>query len=271
MNLRSLAAVLLVVLLLFGCRATGPVTVRVSESPFVPYDSLVLQSPARAVGRDGDGLVVLEASGTRLLRFVPGEPGVDTIPLSRRLAAPAGVMADRYYFYLYDESVLYRASKRDLEMKSWLNNVRVAGLAGYAPGEALVADRERGVVWLKTLFGESREFFTAGEINRPGPLAALGDGVFRLLAGPNILYDFDRAGIVDRRTELPGEYDLMAVDGQGRSYLFRRAVPHVLLAGPGRPVLHRLDGCQDPVSVAIVGDLLAVLDGESRITFYRLP
>jgi len=273
MALRLTFLLPLAALLASGCRATAPAAgIPVADDMvLLPVDSAGLDGPVAAVCRDGGALLMLEASGTRLLRRQFDTTRVETIPLTRRVTAPRGVHADRFYFYVYDEAVLYRMSKQDLELRAWLNNVRVTGLASYAPGEALVADAERNRVWLKTLFGESREFLDAVTVTRPGPIGTTSEGVFCLLAAGRRLLWFNRAGIVTRTVVLDRDGDYLAVDDAGRVFVLGRA-SHDLLVVTGRGYERlRLGGLSDPVGAVAGPDRLFVLDGGSRIVSFQLP
>ena len=132
-----------------------------------PTAAVGLGSSAAAICSDGDLLLVLENSGTRIIRFSTALTVSDTIPLSERVTAPAGVSADRFHYYVFDDHRLYRMSKDNASLEVWLNNVRVAGLASFEPGRMLVSDDERNSIWFKGFFGESRLFISSAEVARP--------------------------------------------------------------------------------------------------------
>lgn len=239
--------------------------------PLALQHTLRLESPAVAVCPDGQKLVVLEASGTRLLRLEPDLVRSETIPLTRRLTAPRGLAADRFYFYVYDDRVLYRMSKEKLELKPWLANVRVSGLASFSPGEMLVADEERGVIWYKTLFGDSRRFIDVSTVVDPGQVIALPDGMFCVLNGPRSMSWFNRAGIITRTVAISSRPDFMAGNPQGDIFHLSRQTGRVRVFSKDTRAEYDLPGVSGPTSVAAFGNTIAVLDQDSRILTFRLP
>ena len=240
-----------------------------------PVRAANLPSPAVAVCADGDGVLALEASGARVLRFDARLVPVETLPLTDRVVGPRGIGADRYYVYVYDERTLYRLLKTKPALSVWLNGIRAVGLAGYAPGEMLVSDGERAAVWLKTLFGESRKFLEAAELARPGALAALPDGEFAALSGGNVIVRFNRAGIVTSRQILADTVDLMVADRAGTLYLARSGRPELILLRPDgrsfRYELHGLDSPPVPYGLAFGPDGLVLLDQDVRLLVYAPP
>ncbi|MFO7676651.1 MAG: hypothetical protein R6X12_10095 [bacterium] len=242
------------------------------EAELAPARSLTLGAPAVALCADEGRLLVLEASGNRVLRLDSTLAPADTVPLTERLVGPAGIAADRFYVYVHDDRTLYRLPKRDPVLAGWLQGVRVAGLAVFAPGEMLVSDAERATVWLKTLFGESRRFLDALELPRPGALAVLPDGMFAALSGGSLLVRFNRAGIVSSRQPLADTVNLMAADGSGRLVLARAGRPELTVIEPdGRSRRFRLAGEPAPSGLAVLPGRAVVLDRDARVISYPLP
>ena len=258
-------------LVFFGCRGTGQVRIARPEQRLEVIDSLRLAVSAVDICGEGDRLVVLESSGIRLLRFDIGMARCETIPLTRRLAAPHGLASDRFYFYVYDDHVLYRMLKDELELKSWLVNVRVAGLVNYSPGEMLVSDGERGVVWYKTIFGESRKFLDISSVSGPGPLVALPAGMFCVLTSSGRLVYFNRAGIVVRTVQLKEKYDLIATDGSGGLYLAKRGQTRLLIMKQEQLIEASFGQDVSLMAMAVLRSRIAILDKGNRIIIYRLP
>jgi len=238
--------------------------------------SVGLGSPAVGICRDGDGLLVLENSGTRIIRLAIDDWRLasapqETLPLSERLTAPAGVAADRFYFYLYDDHVLYRMSKEKLDLQAWLGNVRVAGLASFESGIMLVSDGDRGAIWYKGLFGESRQFITGAEVARPGAMVALPDGGFAVVSAASKLVYFNRSGVVLRTVPLPDGSDLLAGDETGELCIGQRGKALVWVLKDNRLTGFRLPDSVSPLSFVVVGGRLVVLDAGMRLGVYRLP
>lgn len=254
-----------------GCRAAAPALPTTPVRPLALHDTLRLRSPAVAICPDGQRLIVLEASGTRLLRLEPDLVRSETIPLTRRLAAPRGIAADRFYYYVYDDQVLYRMSKEKLELTPWLVNVRVSGLAGFSPGEMLVADEERDVIWYKTLFGDSRPFIDVSTVTDPAQLTALPDGMFCVLNGPRSMSWFNRAGIITRTLALSARPDFMTSNPQGDIFHLSRQSGRVRVFSGDARAEYDLPGMAGPSSVAVLGSTIAVLDRDNRILTFRLP
>jgi hypothetical protein len=236
-----------------------------------PVDSLRPAVPAAGICVDGEYLVLLEQSGTRLLRFGPDLVPFDTVPLSERLAAPEGVAADRFYYYVYDGKALYRIAKDKLVLQSWLGNVRVAGLAGYSAGEMLVSDADRGVVWYKTLFGDSRTFLDRSTIKEPGNLVALPDGEFCVLSAGQELVWFNRAGIVTRRQRLAQRYGCMTAGGAGRLVLGVKDQAGALVVDGTSQTTYEFGRCFGIASLAVLQDRVFVLDRAGMVEAYRMP
>jgi len=273
--------------LLLGCVGTGRVASSSSLAQLEPEQTVELESPAVGVCRDGDGLLVLENSGTRIVRYglesetsgtapVRGQSpfalvALDTLPLTERLTAPAGIAADRFYIYVYDDHVLYRMSNEKLILQAWLGNVRVVGLASFEPGIMLVSEGDRGSIWYKGLFGESRQFISGAEVARPGAMAALGGGNFAVLSGAGRLVYFNRSGVVQRAASVAAGCDLLAADGDGGLCIGQRGNPQVWLLKGSRLTGYALPDSVSPLSLAIVGDRLAVLDAGTRISVYQIP
>jgi len=235
----------------------------------MPLDSIVLARPAVDITTDGERLLLLENSGTRIVTLSPALAPGETIPLTTRLAAPLGIRADPYYIYVFDHTTLYRMSKEKLVLSVWLNSIRVAGLANYAPAEMLVSDAVRGVVWYKTLFQESRLFLDASDVSKPGPIVTLPDGLFGVVTAGSRLVCVNRTGIRVRSLPLPAGTDLIVADPSGRLYAGNRGKPLVWTGTPWCG--YELVGCASPVSFALGSDRLFVLDSGTRILTYSVP
>ncbi len=254
-----------------GCPGTIRMTASRPELTLLPADSLLLATPAAGLCRDGDRVVVLDAGGDRLVllsaRLVPGE----TIPLGRRLVGPRGVRADRFYYYIWDSRVVWRMSKEKLELGSWLGNVEVAGMTSFAPGEMLVSDASRKVVWHKTVFGESRRFLSESELSNPGALATMPDGRFCVISGNGHMVHFNRAGVLTGTDRIPDGCDIAESDDRGTVYLMETGIPEVWTLARGRTTGFRLPGCSSPVGFAVLSSTLVVLDAGTRVLSYVLP
>ena len=271
--------------LVAGCVGGGRVAPASSLAQLEPVATVELGSPAVGICRDGDGLLVLENSGTRIVRYgfpdsalgtvpVRGQSplaAMDTLPLTKRVTAPAGVAADRFYVYLYDDHVLYRMSKEKLDLQAWLGNVRVAGLASFESGMMLVSDVDRGAIWYKGLFGESRQFISGAEITRPGAMVALPDGTFAVVSAVSKLVYFNRSGVVLKTVPLPQGCDLLAGDETGVLCIGQSGKPEAWVLKGNRLTGYGLPGSVSPLSFAVVGGRLVVLDAGTSIRVYRMP
>jgi hypothetical protein len=263
-----------------------------------PEATVELGSSAVGICRDGDGLLVLENSGTRVVRYGFRNPALgadsarretvlgtvpvrgqspfalatlDTLPLTERVTAPAGIAADRFYIYVHDDHALYRMSKEKLSLQPWLGNVRVVGLASFESGMMLVSDVDRGAIWYKGLFGESRQFISGAEVARPGAMVALPDGVFTVVSAASKLVYFNRSGVVLRTVPLPDGSDLLAGDETGVLCIGQRGKPLFWVLKANRLTGFRLPDSVSPLSFAVVGGRLVVLDAGTRLGVYRLP
>jgi len=257
--------------LVTGCVGAGRVEPASRFAPLEPEATAELGSAATAICTDGEMLLVLENSGTRVVRYTAALAVWDTIPLTERVTAPAGIAADRFYIYVYDDHLLYRMSKDKLSLQPWLNNVRVAGLASFEPGVVLVSDADRAAIWYKGIFGESRLFMSSAEVARPGAIASLRDGSFAVLStASRLLYYFSRSGVVTRSLSLPAACDLLAANEEGTLCLAVRGRPQLWVIREGRVAGFSLPDSVRPLSVVLVGDRLAVLDAGTRIRVYRI-
>ncbi|MEO0080220.1 MAG: hypothetical protein ABIK44_06050 [candidate division WOR-3 bacterium] len=262
---------LLVLLALVSCHPPAALRPPDSVVSIVPLENLTLARPVVDIGVDNERLLLLEDSGTRILAISQLLVPVETIPLTTRLISPLGVAADRFYFYVFDRNTLYRISKEKRVLSVWLNNIRVAGLASYAPGEMLVSDGMRSVVWHKTLFGESRVFLDGRDVTRPGALVNLPDGMFGIVSAGNRLVCVNRAGITVRSLSLPAGTDLIVADGAGGIWTGQRGKPFVYRIGQRGQTAYELVDCTSPISFAIIGQRLFVLDSGTKIVSYSLP
>lgn len=245
-------------------------------APLEPEATVQLGTPATAMCRDGDSLLVLESSGTRVVRLAVGDWRLatvrqETLPLIERITAPAGVAADRFYIYIYDSHTLYRMSKDKLDLQPWFDSVRVTGLAGFEPGIMLVSDADRGAIWYKGLFGDSRQFISAAEVARPGAMVALEDGSFAVLSpAARRIHFFNRSGVVTHSVSLPAACDLLAYDGHGTFCVGQRGKPQVWLLRGKRWTGCALPGAVSPLSLAIVNTRLVVLDAGTGLDVFRI-
>ncbi len=251
------------VLYCMGCTA-GRVSFGQTKSPSAqPVTVVKLVNPVAAICADQNRLVVLEASGGRILLLDSLLFFRESIILEERLPEPRGVGADRFYYYVYDEQVLYRMQKHELKLTPWLSRIRVSGLASFAPGELLVSDGERKAIWYKGLFGESRRFLDATSVSRPGPLVSLVDHRFCVLdAGSRLVY-FNRVGVITDKTPLTGEYDLLSSDGQN-IYLAGFGTNSVTVFAAGRLRRYELEGATGVRDMAVVAGRLVILDADLR-------
>jgi len=261
----------LLVLLGNGCRGTGKVMPVKVEEVLQPLQKIELNSEIVGICADGNRVLMLDNSGTRVLRFDSSFATVETIPLGIRLTAPRGIYADRYYIYVYDDNTLYRLAKDKLVMSAWFNNVRIEGLAGFSPGEMLVIDGDRQVVWLKSLFGESRPFLDRTEIAKPKGMAVFADGIFGVLAGTGWLLKVNRAGIVTESLSVPTGIDLITADKKGRVLVMRRGEPVLFVIADKTIQGYEVQDALNPMALAVTGDRFVILDGGRRILLYALP
>lgn len=255
-----------------GCRGTAVLQPVPVEDEVAPVRELRLAAPAAAICADGTDLLVLDASGARVLRFDSSFASVETIPIAERIVGPRGIAADRFYIYVHDDRTLYRLLKDNPVLVTWMHGVRPVGLAGYAPGEMLISDAERAAIWHKALFSESRRFLDAAELPRPGALASLPDGMFAALSGRTAFVRFNRAGIIVDRQELAGPADLLAADPAGTLFLGRNGGRDVIQLRPdGRGFRYGLGAGAEVAGLAALPTGLAVLDRDARVLLYRLP
>jgi len=265
------ALILCLATVVVGCRGTVRLSASRPELTLVPVDSLALATPAAGLCRDGDRVAVLDAGGDRLVllssRLVPRE----TIPLSRRLVGVRGVRADRFYYYVWDSGVVWRMSKEKLVLGSWLGNVQVAGMTGFSPGEMLVSDRTRNVIWYKTVFGESRRFLSESELAGPGALASLPEGRFCAVSGNGRLVYFNRTGVLTGTDRIPEGLDLVESDERGAVYLMEAGVPAFWVLSQGQTTGFKLTGCSSPSGFTILDSTMVVLDAGTRVLSYVLP
>jgi hypothetical protein len=262
--------------LLAGCVGAGRVEPTSSFAQLEPEVTVELGSSAAAICQDGETLLVLENSGTRIIRLAIDDWRLasapqETLPLTERVTAPAGIAADRFYIYVYDDHSLYRMSKDKLNLQVWLNNVRVAGMASFEPGIVLVSDADRNAIWYKGIFGESRLFMSSAEVARPGAMVALRDGSFAVLsAASRLLFFFNRSGVVTRSVSLPAACDLLAANEQGLLCMGVRGKPQVWVLRAGKMTGYSLPDSVSPLSLAVVGSSLAVLDAGTTLSVYRI-
>ncbi|MEO0019965.1 MAG: hypothetical protein ABIK47_04930 [candidate division WOR-3 bacterium] len=269
--MREFAILLSILLLGIGCRGTGKIMPVKVEGFLESSGGIELNGEVVDICADGSKVLMLDGSGARVLGYDSGFAIVETIPLSIRLVGPRGIYADRYYIYVYDDKTLYRLAKDKLLMSAWLNNVRVEGLAGFSPGEVLVSDGERQMVWLKSLFGESRAFLDRTEIKSPKAMAVFPEGIFGILAERNRLVKVNRAGIITESLTLPMEVNLLAADSKGRAMVMRRGEPVLFVIADKTIQGYELQGTLNPQALAVIGNRLVILDGARRILFYLLP
>lgn len=271
LTVRLFSAALLLVLAAPGCYRVGRGHNTVPATTLFPAAILRLLSPVACLAPSGTDLLAAEESGERILVFNRVLQPRETLALTRRLVVPRGLAADRYYVYVYDDNTLYRYSRSRQELEIWLTNLRVAGMAGYAPAEVLVSDARRGIVWRKGFFGESRMFLDATDIARPTSLAELEEGMFAILGAAGQVIVVNRAGIAERRLAVGREFDRMTSDRRGRLIFYRADSRLVLVTGAGRQEWFELDGVTRITDMAVWADGLVVLDGPSRFVAYDLP
>jgi high-affinity K+ transport system ATPase subunit B len=102
-------------------------------------------------------------------------------------------------------------------------------------------------------------------------MGGLPDGRFCVLGGRNRLVRFNRAGIADPPVKLAGEFGLLATDAAGTVYLGHRRRSNILVLEEESARELQLPDDALPTSLAILGDRLVVLEGDTRVSIYRLP
>ena len=269
--LGGLAGIGAALCLLAGCAGAGRVEPTSAYAQLEPGASVELGSSAAAICQDGETLLVLENSGTRVVRYTTALSILDTIPLTDRVTAPVGIATDRFYIYIYDDHTLYRMSKGKLDLRPWMGDVRVAGLASFEPGIMLVSDADHNAVWYKGLFGESRMFLSSAEAARPGAMVSLRDGNFAVLRpASRLLLFFNRDGVVTRSVSLPAACDLLASNGQDLLCTGVGGKPRVWVLNAGKMTGYSLPEAVSPLSLAVVGNSLAVLDAGTKLDLFRI-
>lgn len=256
---------------LFACRLSTRPNPGAAVARVPPSDSLVLAVPSVAIAADADGLLVLDMDGSRIVRLDDALRPADSFVLNPKVVGARGMLADRFYLYIFDDNRLYRVIRSERRMETWLNNVRVSGVAGYAPGELVVSEAGLGSIWHKTLFMQSRRLTTRSEVREPGALTALPGGGFAVLSGSESLIEMDRLGIVVRRRSRPTGADLIESDTGGVLYLMQRGAAMLWCITQHGSSQYQLASVQSPVDMAVVGSYLVVLDGANRLARFRLP
>ncbi len=223
-----------------------------------------LSSPVVDICVDGKSVLALDVGGGRLLRFTPELLPVDTVVLPQRVVNARGCASDRAYFYLWNDHNLYRLQRAADSLALWLGNVRLAGIASYGVGEALVADAQQGAVFLKTVFGASRRFLPAADLPRPGPMAALSSDEFCALSGTTRLVFFNRTGAVLREMKLPTSCNLLAT-ANGNIYVARSGAGEVFRLAGGKFLRILLPEGVRPERIVAIEDRLIVLTAGWRL------
>ncbi len=263
-------AVLFAGLIFVACRhAVSPA----GETPVrlvVPAEVLTLATPAAAVASDIGRVAVIELDGSRIVAFDAAFRPVDTLILSPKLAGVRGLLADRFYYYIADDSRVWRLGRADGRLETWLTNVQVVGMAGYAPGEILLADAQRRSIWHKAMFMQSRRLVDPSGIRDPGAIAALIDGSFVVLSGGDAVVRIDRSGVTVAQSARPAGTDLVGADAAGRIYLMRRGGPALWRLDDAGIAQYELVQAGSPDGFAVTDSGLVVLDRSSRLILYRL-
>jgi len=270
-NRGSLIFVMLLFSAFIGCSGRGRVLPAKPEYEIVPLKIVPLDNEVVDFCADDTRLLLLDISGTRVLAVDTGFSTVETIPISIRVTSPRGIYADRYYIYVYNDRALFRMAKDKLILSALLNNVRIAGLAVYAPGELLVSDEERQTVWLKTIFGESRNFLDRSDLARPRDLTVFPGGIFGVISGEGRLWQFNRAGIFISSLPIPPNMDLLGCDREGRAYTMQRGETVIWLVEDKKTMGYELKGVVSPMRFVFIGEKMFVLDSGRRIAVYSVP
>jgi len=260
----ALTVLLLAALQFVACAGLGRVTAVPAGRTATVLTDVSLDLPVADICRDSSGVALLEAGGARIVRLDSRLVPFDTIPMTKRLAGVRGCAADPYYYYVYDDRNLYRMARVTETLAVWLGNVRPAGIASFATGEALISDELHGLVFYKTLFGSSRRFLTAADLPQPGALAATASGQFCALSGSRTLVFFNRTGVIARRINLPSPCDLLAAD-DSTVYLAQRGVPVILTFARERLESWSLPSSTSPGRLVALDDRLVVLDSGKRL------
>jgi hypothetical protein len=103
-------------------------------------------------------------------------------------------------------------------------------------------------------------------------MVALRDGSFAVLRpASRLLFFFNRSGVVTRSVSLPAACDLLTANEQGLLCTGVRGKPQVWVLKAGKMTGYSLPDSVSPLSFAVVGSSLAVLDAGTRIRVFRLP
>ncbi len=270
MSKPALTSVFLLPLILLGCPGRGRILPARPEYDMAPSRIISLDNEVVDFCADGDRLLLLDVSGDRIFAVDTSFSVLETIPVGNRIVSPRGIYADRYYIYIYNDRTLFRMAKEKLVLSAILNNVRIAGLAVYAPGELLVSDEERQTVWLKTIFGESRSFLGRSDLTRPRDLTVFPDGLFGVISGDGQLWRFNRAGILLNSFLIPPDMDLLGCDQGGRAFVMRRGEAVIWLVDNRRIKGYKLNGALRPMRFVFIGEKMFLLDTGRRILVYSL-
>jgi hypothetical protein len=102
-------------------------------------------------------------------------------------------------------------------------------------------------------------------------MVGLTDGSFAVLSAASKLAFFNRSGVVQRWVPLPPGCDLLAGDETGALCIGQRGKPLVWVLKDNLMTGFRLSDSVSPLSLAVVGSSLVVLDAGTRIRVYRMP
>lgn len=205
-------------------------------------DSLVLSSPVQGLFCQPDRLLTIDELGERIYAVDTGLRQLTTIPLPERIINPRGLVADRFYIWLFTDNGIFRLDRSSGAMIAVARNLRVQSAGVLADGRLGLFDGISRRILLLDGTGRVDVLSLTAPIEPLG-LATGADGNFYIIDQftPQVAR-VNRIGNLLRSFPLPALCTRMAIDDSLNVWLLERSGRTIwrLPTGKDHPTAQRL-------------------------------
>ncbi|MEO0107570.1 MAG: hypothetical protein ABIK62_00110 [candidate division WOR-3 bacterium] len=242
-------------------------------------DSMTLSSPAAAMCRDQDGLLLIDRAGTELrnIDFALQLRKVTALPAP--ISDVQGITADQFFCYFWDRSTIQRLDRISNTLEQVASEVQCLDATLLPSGDLVYIDASSRRPVLLT-FARTRSTITIQSedqaVSCQAQALAYGpDGRIRVLSSlPNELLIVDLVGTMVRRQSVPEPGTKIFLDDSLRAFVIERTGSHIWRisqVGPAALLDTKTLGTSSYVTSAVaVRDWLFLLDQGRRLLKLRI-
>ncbi len=242
-------------------------------------DSLRLFNPVSTMTLDTDGgILLLEVSGTKILKTASNLKIIDSIILPQKIFYPKGISADEFFIYIYNDNNFYRFDRKNYTLKPIYSGLRPEGMAVVNANEVYLADPQNNRIIKVDATGMAKDFIkeSAGRFSPTGLAYDNRNGTIWLINNQNqTIESYNRIGNLKARISIfnytfskigLGENDCVYLIGKNGTVIWRidRKGEFRIYQGTDKSNFVATD-------MLISKERIYILDYQNRLLAFKIP